>query len=81
MTDNNDTDYPGWQSITIINNPTSEYGDYDEKQEKVTQGNISGYECVGCYDFFPQAELNWPENYTRPLQFKCYVCRKGINQK
>lgn len=39
-------------------------------QPKVTQGNLEGYRCKSCQEFYPMAELNQPDN-----TFKCYECR------
>lgn len=47
-------------------------------QRKVTKGDEEGYECIECQDFYPMAELNFPEGDKVHFEFKCYCCRKGL---
>jgi hypothetical protein len=49
------------------------------KQNKVKIGNAEGYECTGCKDFYPMAELNQPENSKECTTFTCYSCRNGLS--
>ena len=49
-----------------------------EKQAKVVRGNAEGYECDECFDFYPMAELNMPEDSKSCSHFRCYGCRKGL---
>lgn len=48
------------------------------KQSKVKEGNLEGYKCTECKDFYPMAELNQPDNATEFTSFVCYSCRKGL---
>jgi NAD-dependent SIR2 family protein deacetylase len=42
-------------------------------QPKVIHGNVEGYDCIKCGEFYPMAELNMPNK-----TFCCYSCRNGL---
>ncbi len=62
----------------IGNYGNKEFELVSNKQKKITNGNAEGYECTGCKDFYPFAELNQPEHATTFTSFACYGCRKGL---
>lgn len=63
---------PDLEPIEIENPQTSLF------QQKVISGDEEGYKCIACDDFYPMAELNYPEGNEIHFEFKCYTCRKGL---